>query len=206
MTKKTIITINRQYGSGGREIGRRLAEVLDVPYYNKELLTMAAEQSGLCKDFIRNSLVDLPSNKFWYALALNPQALMVSADNNYLTTDMAKRALCEAVKHVADQGPCVIVGRYAGSILKERDDVLRVFITADDDVRIEKIIRRDGLSAKAAAAKMKRVDKERATYADLHFGDEWANAANYDLCINSSKVGLDGAVKIIKNVLEINED
>ena len=206
MTKKTIITINRQYGSGGREIGRRLAEALEVPYYNKELLTMAAEQSGLCKDFIRNSLVDLPSNKFWYALALNPQALMVSADNNYLTADMAKRALCEAVKHVADQGPCVIVGRYAGSILKERDDVLRVFITADDDVRIEKIIRRDGLSAKAAAAKMKRVDKERATYADLHFGDEWANAANYDLCINSSKVGLDGAVKIIKNVLEIEED
>lgn len=206
MTKNYIITINRQYGSGGREIGKRLAEVLEIPYYNKELLTLAAEQSGLCKDFIRNSLVDVPSNKFWYALALNPQALMASSENNYLTADMGKRALIEAVKYVADQGPCVIVGRYAGSILKEREDVLRVFITADKEARMGKIIQRDGLSAKAAAAKMKRVDKERATYADLHFGDEWNHVGNYDLCINASKVGTDGAVEIIKKTLEIRNN
>lgn len=205
MTKNYVITINRQYGSGGREIGKRLAEALGVPYYNKELLTLAAEQSGLCKDFIRNSLVDIPSNKFWYALALNPQALMTSTDNNYLTADMGKRALTEAVKYVADQGSCVIVGRYAGSILKERENVLRVFITADNEARIEKIIKRDGLSAKAAATKMKRVDKERATYADLHFGDNWNSAENYDLCINATKTGIEGAVEIIKKTLEIKE-
>lgn len=202
MKKNYIITINRQYGSGGREIGRRLAERLNIPYYNKELLTMAAEKSGLCQDFIKKSLVDVPSNKFWYALALNPQALMVSSDNSYLTADMAKTALCEAVRHIADQGPCVIVGRYAGSILRDRDDVMRVFVSCDDEDRVEKIIKRDGLSAKAAASKMKRVDKERATYADLHFGEDWGKASTYDLCINSSKFGLDGAVEIIKTTLE----
>lgn len=205
MDRKYIVTISRQYGSGGREIGRRLAEALGVKYYNKELLTMAAEESGLCKDFIRNSLVDVPSNKFWYALAINPQALMVSTDNGFLTADMANKALCEAVKNIANQGPCVIVGRYASSILKDRENVLRVFITADYDDRLQKIIKRDGLSEKAAASKMKKVDKERATYADLHFNDQWGKAESYDLCINCTRLGLDGSVDLIKKMLELRE-
>ncbi|MGI5824707.1 MAG: AAA family ATPase [Bacillota bacterium] len=203
MNKNYVITISRQYGSGGREIGRRLAEALGVQYYNKELLSMAAEESGLCKEFIRNSLVDVPSNKFWYALAINPQALMTSTDNGFLTADMANKALCEAVRGVADKGSCVIVGRYAGSILKDRENVLRIFITADYEDRLQKIIKRDGLSEKAAASKMKKVDKERATYADLHFNDEWGKSESYDLCINCTKVGLDGAVEIIKKMLEL---
>ena len=101
MTEKYVITISRQYGSGGREIGRRLAEALGVKYYNKELLSMAAEESGLCKDFIRNSLVDVPTNKFWYALAINPQALLLSPDGGCVTGDMANKALSEAVNAVA---------------------------------------------------------------------------------------------------------
>ena len=201
MTEKYVITISRQYGSGGREIGRRLAEALGVKYYNKELLSMAAEESGLCKDFIRNSLVDVPTNKFWYALAINPQALLLSPDGGCVTGDMANKALSEAVNAVAEKESCVIVGRYASSILKEKPHVLRVFITANYEDRLKKIMERDGLSEKAAASKMKKVDKERATYADLHFGDEWGSADNYDLCINCSGVGTDGAVAIIKEVL-----
>ena len=203
MDKKYVITISRQYGSGGREIGRRLAEALGIKYYNKELLTMAAEESGLCKDFIRNSLVDVPTNKFWYALAINPQALLMSPDGGCVTADMANRALSEAVNTVAEQDSCVIVGRYASSILKEKPNVLRIFITADYDDRLKKIMQRDSLSEKAAASKMRKVDKERATYADLHFGDKWGSAESYDLCINCSRVGLDGAVEVIKKMLEI---
>lgn len=204
MKDNYIVTISRQYGSGGRAIGQRLAEALGVPYYNKEVVSLAAEESGLNAEFIRNSLIDVPSNKFWYALAINPQALMISTDNGLLTADMTNKALCEAVKNIVSGESCVIVGRYAGSILKDQENVIRVFITADIDDRTKRIVERDGLNPKAAAQKIKKVDKERATYADLHFDDEWGKAETYDICINCSKVGVEGAVELIRQVVEIH--
>lgn len=192
---ETFITIGRQFGSGGREIGKKVAEALGFPYYDKELLAVAAEESGLSHQFLE-SYDEKPTNSFFYSLVMGQQNLLTGAQG-VTVEQLAARAQREAVQSVANKGSCVIVGRCADYLLRDRPGLVRVFICADWDKRIERVCRRDGLSPKEAEDKLRRMDRTRASYYGFHTDLKWGAAETYDLCINSSKKGVDAAVSLI---------
>ena len=190
-----VITISRQFGSGGREIGKKVAQALGIPYYDKELLKVAAEKSGLSHEFLSN-YDEKPTNSFLYSLVMGQQNVL-SGMRGTTVEQLASQAQRDAVLSVAEKGSCVIVGRCADYILRDQPGLVRVFICADDDSRVARICQRDGLDEKEAREKMRKMDKARAAYYAFHADREWSAADSYDLCINSSRRGIDAAVELI---------
>ena len=190
----TIITLGRQFGSGGREIGKKLAQALGVPYYDKELLAVAAKESGLSAQFL-HSYDEKPTNSFLYSLVMGQQNLI--SPQGQTVEQLASSAQREAVRSVAEKGACVIVGRGADYILRDRKDLVRVFISADWDYRVDHVCRRDAMTAKEAEVKLRKMDKERASYYNFATDRNWGEAANYDLCVNVTQKGPEGAVATI---------
>ncbi|MGI5973199.1 MAG: AAA family ATPase [Oscillospiraceae bacterium] len=193
--ERTYITIGRQFGSGGREVGKKVAQALGIPYYDKELLAVAAKESGLSHQFLQ-AYDERPTNSFFYSLVMGQQNLLVGAQN-VTVEQLAAKAQRDAVQSVADKGSCVIVGRCADYLLREREGLLRVFICADWDKRIDRVCRRDGLGQKEAEEKLRRMDKTRAAYYSFHTDRKWGAAETYDLCINSSRKGPDATADLI---------
>lgn len=193
--ERTYITIGRQFGSGGREVGKKVAKALGIPYYDKELLAVAAKESGLSHQFLQ-AYDERPTNSFFYSLVMGQQNLLVGAQN-VTVEQLAAKAQRDAVQSVADKGSCVIVGRCADYLLRERGGLLRVFICADWDKRIDRVCRRDGLGQKEAEEKLRRMDKTRAAYYSFHTDRKWGAAETYDLCINSSRKGPDATADLI---------
>ena len=193
--ERTYITIGRQFGSGGREVGKKVAQALGIPYYDKELLAVAAKESGLSHQFLQ-AYDERPTNSFFYSLVMGQQNLLVGAQN-VTVEQLAAKAQRDAVQSVADKGSCVIVGRCADYLLRDRGGLLRVFICADWDKRIDRVCRRDGLGQKEAEEKLRRMDKTRAAYYSFHTDRKWGAAETYDLCINSSRKGPDATADLI---------
>ena len=191
----TFITIGRQFGSGGREIGKLVAKALNIPYYDKELLVVAAKESGLSHQFLE-SYDEKPTNSFFYSLVMGQQNLMAGTQG-ITVEQMATRAQREAVLSVASKGSCVIVGRCADYILRGQPGLCRVFISADWDKRIEHVCKRDGVSEKEAEEKIRRMDKTRSAYYTFHTDRKWGDASSYDLCINSSRKGPEATAQLI---------
>lgn len=191
---QTIITIGRQFGSGGREMGKRLAEALEIPYYDKELLAEAAKVSGLCSDYLEQR-DERSTNSLLYSFVMGTRTLTGQPS----LEELAWKAQRDAVESVARQGGCVIVGRCADVILKGNPHLLRVFLTADKNQRIERVSRRDHLSSRDAEAKIHRMERTRAAYYHAITDQVWGQAANYDLCINVSRLGSEQAFQFIVN-------
>ena len=189
------ITIGREFGSGGREIGKKVAKALNIPYYDKELMAVAAQESGLSPQFLQ-SYDEKPTNSFLYSLVMGQQNVL-SGMRGTTVEQLASQAQRDAVLSVAEKGSCVIVGRCADYILRDQPGLVRVFICADDDSRVARICQRDGLDEKEAREKMRKMDKARAAYYAFHADREWSAADSYDLCINSSRRGIDAAVELI---------
>jgi len=197
---ETYITIGREFGSGGREIGKRVAQALGVPYYDKELLAVAAQESGLSRQFLE-SYDEKPTNSFFYSLVMGQQNLLTGS-HGVTVEQLAAKAQRDAVRLVADKGSCVIVGRCADYLLRDRPGLLRVFICADWDKRVERVCRRDGVDAKEAEEKMRRMDKARAAYYSFHTDRKWGAAESYDLCVNSSRRGVEKTAELILSFLK----
>lgn len=189
------VTIGRQFGSGGREIGKKVAEALGLPYYDKELLAVAAKESGLSHEFLQ-SYDERPTNSFLYSLVMGQHHLTPGIPGNTVE-QMAANAQREAVLTVADKGSCVIVGRCADYILRDRPGLVRVFVCADWDARVRRVCHRDGVAEKEAVEKLRKMDKARAAYYSFHTDRKWGAAESYDLCVSSSLRGSDGAVETI---------
>jgi cytidylate kinase len=189
------ITIGRQFGSGGREIGKKVAQALNIPYYDKELLAVAAEESGLSKDFLK-SYDEKPTNSFLYSLVMGQQNIIGGAPG-VTVEQLANNAQRDAVLAVAEKGSCVIVGRCADYILRDKPGLVRVFVSADTDARIQRICGRDGISPKEAEERMRKMDRTRASYYSFHTDRKWGAAESYDLCVSSSLRGIDRAVGLI---------
>ena len=194
------ITIGRQFGSGGREIGRKVAEALEIPYYDKELLAVAAEESGLSHQFLE-SYDEKPTNSFFYSLVMGQQNLL-SGPHGVTVEQLAAKAQREAVQSVADKGSCVIVGRCADYLLRDRPGLIRVFLCADWDWRVKHVMARDGVTEKEAEEKMRKLDKARASYYAFHTDRKWSAAETYDLCINTSRKGIDGTAETILHFVQ----
>lgn len=186
-----IITIGRSYGAGGRTVGKRLAKQLGIPYYDAVLLEEAAKSSGLNKKFLEN-VDEKPiesSMLYQYTGFLSGQYISIEG--------LANQAQREIIERVAQEGPCIIVGRRADQILKDRRDILNVFITASVESRAERVSERDHLTVQESRKKIARVDKVRAAYYNQHSDQKWGDAASYDLCIDTDKPGIDGTVDMI---------
>ena len=203
MDERTVITIGREFGSGGHEIGMKLAEKLGIKCYDKELLELAAKESGLCEELFA-SQDEKPTNSFLYSLVMDTYSLGYT--NSYVDMPINHKvflAQFDAIKKIAEEGPCVLVGRCADYALEERDDVLSVFIHADLEDRIKNVAKLNELTDNKAKDLIHKTDKRRASYYNYYTNKKWGDAESYDICINSSKFGVDGCVKAIKDFLEL---
>ena len=193
--EKKIITISREFGSGGRTIGRMVAEKLGIPFYDKELVDQIALESGFAPKFIEEHGEHSPGRSlFSYAFA--PQGVP-GVMNGLSAADFLWNIQCSVILQLADQGPCVIVGRNADYILKDRDDCLHAFIHADMDFRADRIVRLYGESEKSPGARLQEKDKRRKANYQHYTGRVWGQAQNYDVCLNSSSLGIDRCVEIL---------
>lgn len=193
MGKKTIITISRQYGSGGRLIAQKLSEKLGIPFYDQALIDMAAKESGYEAELFEN--VDEQHNSNWfYNLSLFGNS---TAMQDLPLNDKIFLAQSSVIRKVADEGSCVIVGRCADYVLRDRKDCVNVFIHSDLTSRIKRATEQYGLSPAKAGDEILKIDKKRATYYHYYSENKWGRAENYDLSILSDSVGLDACVDLI---------
>lgn len=197
MGKIKIITIGREYASGGRAVGKLISEKLQIPFYNKEILHMAAEKLNMSADDIKNA-DETAANSLLYSMSLMGG---LSANTTLPINDRIYIQEREVIKTLAQQGPCVIVGRCADSILSEiRDDVLNVFIYADTDSRAKRAVEEYGESPDDVYFVLRKHDKKRSTYYNLNTGQKWGAKDNYDLCLNSTKMGIEMCAETIINI------
>ena len=197
--KKNIITISRQFGSGGRSVGHLVAEKLGIPFYDKELVEQIALESGFAPKFVEEHGEHSPGRSlFSYAFA--PQGVP-GVMNGLSTADFLWNIQCSAILQLAEKGPCVIVGRNADYILKDREDVFHAYIYADKEFRADRIVRLYGESEKSPATRLAEKDKRRRINYQHYTGRTWGAAKNYDLCIDSSAVGIEKAVELILSAI-----
>lgn len=193
--EKKIITISREFGSGGRTIGRAVAEKLGIPFYDKELVDQIALESGFAPQFVEENGEHAPGKSFFsYAFAHQGVPGIM---NGLSTADFLWNIQCNVILQLAEKGPCVIVGRNADYILKDRKDCLHVFIHADIDYRAHRIVTRYGESDKSPENRLQEKDKRRRVNYQHYTGRSWGTAQNYDLCLSSSALGEEACVDII---------
>lgn len=202
MTKKTIITISRQFGSGGRDVGKKLADALGIKYYDRELIEMAAKESGFDKEMFEDTTANTSRlfrfiNTFGYSLGA-PLSVM----NDITMSDQIFLIQSRVVEQAADSGPCVIVGRCADYVLDNRDDVLKVFIAGDMDDRKKRAIQYYEVDERDVESSIRKIDRNRKGYYDYYTDKKWGAAESYDVCLNTSVFGIDGCVAILKQLLE----
>lgn len=198
--EKRIITISREFGSGGRTIGRMVAEKLGVPFYDKELVDQIALESGFAPKFVEENGEHAPgSSLFSYAFA--PQGIPGVMDG-LSTADFLWNIQCHVILQIAEQGSCVIVGRNADYILKDYEDALHVFVHADMEFRADRIVRLYGESEKSPTVRLNDKDRRRKVNYQHYTGRTWGMADNYDLCLNSGKLGVEQCAEIIASLVK----
>lgn len=197
-----IITIGRQLGSGGREIGKKLAEAMNITFYDKELLEITAKESGLSQKLFEEA--DERAQKTFPAGFFGmrfPFLNDVVTGYGGLSNEMLFQIQSDVIRDLADKQSCVFIGRCADYILRERKDCLRVFVSANDEDRVRRIISYGGdqnISVEKARDLMEQIDKKRATYYNYYSNKTWGAASSYDICLNSSTFGVDGIVSLLK--------
>ncbi len=196
---RVIITIGREYGSGGREIGEKLANLLEIPFYDKELLTRASEESGIQSHIFERA--DEKANRglmmsMGWSASVYPGNYMYY-NNDMLTNDSLFSIQADVIRKVAAEGSCVIVGRCADYLLDGTPGLLKVFVHASLEFRKERIMRLYNVSAKDVEGVIRRTDRQRAKYYDFYTAQEWGQAKNYNICLDTSYFTPDGIVQIL---------
>lgn len=198
-----IITITRQFGSGGREIGKKLAEAYGIPFYDNEIISRAAKDTGFAEAAFERA-EDKASNSLLYSIAMGMNVFS-SQDVGFSGLSLDDRiflAQSKVIHNVAKEGPCVIVGRCADYILKNQENVVNLFIRATLDFRIKRAIEVEGIPKEKSAEMVMKKDKSRANYYKYHSGERWDNVLNYDFAIRSDLCGIDGTVACLKAYLD----
>ena len=202
--KPYIITIERQYGSGGKTVGKMLAKKLNVPFYNHEIVSMASEESGInavyfSDERLKPSLIERLRTRGGDTSVLN------DSRERYLTDDALFEHQTKVIRRLADQGPCVMVGRCADFVLKGRKDVIRVSVHADDEFCLEQALLVNSMSVPAVKKKIAEVDEYHAKYYKYHTGKDWYDARNYDLSLNSGVLGFEGTMNEILSYMALRD-
>ena len=199
---KTIITIGRQFGSAGREIGRKVAKDLGIKLYDREMLDRAAKESGICQELFETH-DEKPTNSFLYSLVMDTYSLGYTA-GSYSDMPINHKvflAQFDAIKKIADEGPCILVGRCADYALEEYDNVLRLFVHADMNARIRRIARIYDLTDAKAKDMIMKTDKKRASYYNYYSNKKWGVSDSYDVSICSSMLVIDGTAEFIERLV-----
>ena len=201
---KTIITIGRQFGSGGKEIGIRVAKELGIPFYDKELLQEAAKKSGLCEKIF--FFFDERSKSLMYSIAMDSYtfALPGTGAGDSLEQQVYL-ATFDTIRHIAAQGPCVMIGRCADYALADDPNHLSLFIYAPMDVRIQRVAKRQNITPEEARKLIIKTDKRRASYYEYYSSQKWGAVGSYDFCLDSSYLGLGGTVELIQAMVAHKE-
>ena len=203
MNNKYVITISRQFGSGGRAVGQKLAQKLDIPFYDKELISLAAKESGMNPEVFK-SIDETAANSLLYSLSMGmynfngPLAMgdLPVNDKLYLLQH-------QLIKEIATKGPSDIVGRCADYVLKDSPHTINVFIYADMEYRKKRAVTVHNIEERRAETIINKTDKTRANYYSFYTGQKWGVAQNYDLCIDSSKLSDDKIVELICSYINL---
>ncbi len=200
MSKKFVVAISRQYGSGGHEIGRKLAKKLDISFYDKELLTKIAKDSGMSEDLI-NYYDEMPSKSFLFSLAMDAYPMSFT---EMPINQKVYQAQVDTIRKIANTESCVIIGRCADTILSDYENLVTVFIHAGMDAKIARVMERDELPKDKAKDRIIKIDKKRASFYNYYSLDKkWGEADSHDLTIDSSKLGIDETVVMIYDYLKL---
>lgn len=192
---KNIITIGREFGSGGRTIAKKVAEKLGIPCYDREIIDEVAIKSGLLKEEVEKKGEHLSASG-----KMSTIFTLYNLYSNMTKDDIIWHAQKKVIEELAEKGPCVIVGRCADYILRERDDVVKVFIYADKETRADRIVKIYGENDETPEKRIREKDKKRAAYYE-HFTEmTWGDPSHYDICLNSRKLGIDKCVEIISDL------
>ncbi len=204
MAKNIVVTIGRHYGSGGKEIGKKLADALGVTFYDEELVTMAAEKSSIDRDVI-TGIDERATGSLLYSLVMGGGLRGLATPMYYEMplNDKLFIAQSDVIKKLAKDGSCVIVGRCADYVLEaEECETFNVFLYADMEYKLERIQKLYNLTRKEAQDRITKTEKQRRAYYNYYSNKDWGNMNGYDLCLNVSKLGIDHAVEIIKGCVE----
>lgn len=199
-----IITIGRQFGSGGRAIGEKLSKKLGIPFYDKELISIAAKESGISPE-VFEGVDEKAANSLLYSLSMGMYNFGsgFSAMGDLPVNDKLYILQHQIIKDIAERGSCVIVGRCADYILRDNPNCVKVFIYADMAFRKQEAVKKHGIDAARAEHIITKTDKSRANYYSFYSGQKWGMVENYDLCIDSSKLDEDKIVELIENYVHI---
>ena len=204
MDIKYVVTIGREFGSGGKEIGMKLAEELGVKCYDKELLGLAAKDSGMAEELFHNH-DEKPTNSFLYSLVVDTYSMGYST-SSFIDMPLNQKVFMaqhDSIKKLGENETCVIVGRCADYALRDMPNVFKIFIKAPLDRRIKRISQKYECSEAKAKDLIVKTDKKRANYYNFYTDNKWADSRTYDLCIDSDKLGIDGTVQLLKNYIEM---
>lgn len=193
-----VITIARQFGSGGHEVGERLARELNIPFYDKALIAMAAKQSGLSEEVFENA-DEKATSSLLYSMVMGSYGFggRIPGINEMPINDKLFIIQSDIIKKAAAQGPCVIIGRCADYILRDFPHCLNVFIHADKAARVERIVAKNLCEAKKAPDFISKKDKQRANYYNFYSNNRWDDLNNYDLTLDTSKFTVERAVELV---------
>lgn len=206
MTTSTIYTFEREFASAGHVVGEKLSQMLNIPFYDSQLVDLAAKNAGVNRKLFEGC-DEKPTNSFLYSLVMgNYTSIHPLAQTPSLNiSDRLFAEEAEIIRKAADEGPCVIVGRCSSYILRDRPDVVRVFLTADLDFRVRHAIDYLKLPEYRIEDEIARRDKKRANYFNYYTGQKWNAASSYDLSLSTSKTGIDGAVETVLAFGELME-
>ena len=199
----TIITIGRQFGSAGHEIGERLAKHYGIKFYDKDLLTRAAKESGFCEEMIKIH-DERPTNSFLYNLVMDTYSFGYNS-SSFVDMPISQKvflAQFDTIKKIADEGPCVIVGRCADYALADYKNCINIFIHANEENKVKRVMEKFDLSEQKAKDMMIKKDKQRQSYYNYYSSKRWGRSDNYDISINSSKLGIEGTVNLLISYIE----
>lgn len=192
----TILCISRQFASGGHEIGKRIAELYEVPFYDSEIITESVKKTGLDEDLIRNS-DETATNSLIYSIAMSS---FMNMGTPFIEApgDKVFQIQANIIREFAEHGPCVIVGRCAGEILRGNPDCRRIFIYADQELRVRRAVELYGFPANNMEERLRLKDRERSAYHTRYTTSKWGSSDSFDLAMNTSRCGIPGAVKTIE--------
>lgn len=200
-----VYTIGREFGSGGRDVGEKLAERLGIKLYDKELLQKAAKESGFCEEIFENH-DEKPTNSFLYSLVMDTYSMNGHSTAPFLDMPLNHKvflAQFDTIKKIAENESCVIVGRCADYALADNPDCINIFIHADMDFRTRLVCKRANITENKARDMIVKQDKQRASYYNYYTSKKWGDSTSYNLTLDSGKLGIDGCVDMIIKYREV---
>ncbi len=206
MKNKIVITIARDYGSGGKTVGQMLAKELNIPFYDREILYMASDDSGINLGLFQKNDEEISKGLFDPSTNQYSGKMIPPEDSKFTSKENLFNYQAKIIKKLAEKESCIIVGRCADFVLKDYENVIKVFIWAPHDVCVKTVMDMFGMKEKDADKRIRKINKHRSEHYHYYTCREWDNARNYDLCLNSADLGFNGCVEAIKAYIDVLEN